>query len=91
MKKAIVTGAAGHIGYHVANILLEKGYEVHLLVRSINTNITDLQAAGAMVYPCNLLEPDSYAAQLQDADVLFHLAAENTTSMANAERVLKNT
>lgn len=91
MKKAIVTGAAGHIGYHVAKILLEKGYEVHLLVRSINTNITDLQAAGAMVYPCNLLEPDSYAAQLQDADVLFHLAAENTTSMANAERVLKNT
>ena len=39
MPKAIVTGAAGHIGYHVTKVLLAKHYDVHLLVRSINTNI----------------------------------------------------
>lgn len=91
MPKAIVTGAAGHIGFHVAKLLIDKNYEVHLLVRSINTNIIELQTAGAKVYPCNLFETTSYATILQDADVLFHLAAENTTSMTNANRVLENT
>lgn len=91
MPKAIVTGAAGHIGYHVTKVLLSKNYDVHLLVRSINTNIIELQESGAKVYPCNLFETDSYAAIIKDADVLFHLAAENTTSMSNASRVLENT
>lgn len=91
MPKVIVTGAAGHIGYHVTKVLLSKNYDVHLLVRSINTNIIELQEAGAKVYPCNLFETDSYAALIKDADVLFHLAAENTTSMSNASRVLENT
>lgn len=91
MPKAIVTGAAGHIGYHVAKLLLKKNYDVHLLVRSINTNVIELEDAGAKVYPCNLFETTSYAEIIKDADVLFHLAAENTTSMANAARVLENT
>ena len=91
MPKAIVTGAAGHIGYHVTKVLLAKHYDVHLLVRSINTNIIELQNAGAKVYPCNLFETNSYSAIIKDADVLFHLAAENTTSMSNASRVLENT
>lgn len=91
MPKAIVTGAAGHIGYHVTKVLLSKRYDVHLLVRSINTNIIELQEAGAKIYPCNLFEVDSYASVIRDADVFFHLAAENTTSMSNASRVLENT
>ena len=91
MQKAIVTGAAGHIGYNVTKILLAKNYEVHLLIRSSNVNIIELQELGAKVYPCNLFEVDSYAPIIKDADVLFHLAAENTTSMANASRVIENT
>lgn len=91
MQKAIVTGAAGHIGFHVTKVLLSKSYDVHLLVRSINSNIVELEALGAKVYPCNLFETQSYAALIKDADVLFHLAAENTTSMSNASRVLENT
>lgn len=91
MPKAIITGAAGHIGFHVAKELLSKNYDIHLLVRSINTNIIELQQMGAKVYPCNLFEIPSYSDILKDADVLFHLAAENTTSMANASRVLENT
>lgn len=91
MPKAIVTGAAGHIGYNVAKILLFKSYEVHLLIRSSNVNIIELEELGAKVFPCNLFETTSYAPIIQDADVLFHLAAENTTSMSNAGRVLENT
>lgn len=91
MQKAIVTGAAGHIGYNVTKILLAKNYDVHLLIRSSNVNIIELQQLGAKVYPCNLFEMDTYAPIIEDADVLFHLAAENTTSMANASRVIENT
>ena len=91
MPKAIVTGAAGHIGYNVAKVLLSKNYDVHLLIRNSNSNIIELTQSGAKVYPCNLFEVDSYAPVIKDADVLFHLAAENTTSMSNASRVLENT
>ena len=91
MPKAVVTGAAGHIGYHVAKVLLGKQYDVHLLVRNINTNVIELQQAGATVHTCNLLDVSTYENILIGADVLFHLAAENTTSMKNAERVLENT
>lgn len=91
MPKAIVTGAAGHIGYNVAKVLLSKGYELHLLIRSSNVNIVSLQQEGAAVHVCNLFDPATYASLIRDADVLFHLAAENTTSMSNASRVLENT
>lgn len=91
MPKAIVTGAAGHIGFHVTKVLLSKNYDVHLLVRSINPNIIELQELGAKIYPCNLFLVETYASVIKDADVLFHLAAENTTSMSNAARVLENT
>lgn len=91
MQKAIVTGAAGHIGYNVAKLLLSKNYDVHLLIRSSNVNIVELEELGAKVYPCNLFEMESYGPVIQDADVCFHLAAENTTSMGNASRILENT
>ena len=91
MPKVVVTGAAGHIGYHVAKALLAKQYELHVLVRSVNTNVIALQQAGAAVHRCNLLDPATYTSVLQGADALFHLAAENTTSMQHAERVLENT
>lgn len=91
MPKVVVTGAAGHIGFHVAKALLAKQYELHVLVRSINTNVIALQDAGAVVHACNLLDPATYLPVLRDAGALFHLAAENTTSMQHADRVLENT
>ncbi|HEU4436016.1 MAG TPA: GDP-mannose 4,6-dehydratase, partial [candidate division Zixibacteria bacterium] len=33
MKKALVTGATGFLGSHLAEFLLKKGYEVSVLVR----------------------------------------------------------
>lgn len=35
MKKALITGIAGQDGSYLAELLLEKGYEVHGLVRRI--------------------------------------------------------
>lgn len=36
MKKALITGIAGQDGSYLAELLLEKGYEVHGLVRPLN-------------------------------------------------------
>lgn len=38
MKKALITGITGQSGSYLAELLLEKGYEVHGIVRRISTN-----------------------------------------------------
>ena len=43
-SKALITGITGQDGYYLANLLLEKGYEVHGTIRrssSINTSRID--------------------------------------------------
>ena len=45
MKKALITGITGQDGSYLAEFLLEKGYEVHGMVRRISKirwNVTDL-------------------------------------------------
>ena len=91
MTKVIVTGASGHIGYHVADMLLNKFYEVHCLIRRENINTLKLQRKGAVMHHCDLSNPDTYKDILEDADCLFHLAAENTTSRAEAQKIIDNT
>jgi len=91
MKKVILTGASGHLGFNVALELIDKGYQVHCLIRKENINILKLKQLGAYVYSCNLFEKSTYSHILDGAECAFHLAAENTTSKAKPERILKNT
>ncbi|HEX8516422.1 MAG TPA: NAD-dependent epimerase/dehydratase family protein [Bacteroidia bacterium] len=90
-QKIVVTGASGHIGYHVAKQLLSRGYEILLLIRTANSNTEDLRSRGAKTIIVNLSESSTYADHLSDADVLFHLASENTTSTFNEEETVRNT
>jgi dihydroflavonol-4-reductase len=90
-KKVFVTGASGHIGYNVAKGFLEKGYQVHLLIRKENINVGFLKKAGAVLHVCDLFRPDTYASLLPGADAVFHLAAENTTDTSNEQFVIDNT
>ena len=41
MKKALITGITGHDGSYLSELLLEKGYEVHGLIRRSSTFNTD--------------------------------------------------
>ena len=41
MKKAFITGITGQDGSYIAELLLEKGYEVHGLIRRSSTFNTD--------------------------------------------------
>ena len=37
MKKALITGITGQDGSYLAELLLQKGYEVHGIVRRVST------------------------------------------------------
>ncbi len=90
-KRVVVTGASGHIGYHVASQLLELGFDTTLLIRKENQNIFKLKSKGAKIHIANLLSPNSYASILENCDALFHIASENTTDTSNEKRVIENT
>jgi dihydroflavonol-4-reductase len=87
----VVTGASGHLGFHIARESLARGWETRICIRSRNANVDELEKAGAKVVVCDLLDPSTYSAALRGVDCLFHVAAENTTSVSDRERVLHNT
>ncbi len=91
VQKVVVTGASGHIGYHVAKLLIEKGNDVHLLIRTKNRNTDDLEKSGATVHFADLFNPSSYEKHFENSDALFHLAAENTTDTSDEQRVIDST
>ena len=90
-KRVVVTGASGHIGYHVALQLLELGFETTLLLRKKNQNTFLLQNKGAKIYIADLLSPASYNSLFANCDALFHIASENTTDTSDEKRVITNT
>lgn len=90
-QKVVVTGASGHIGFHVAKLLCEQEFDVHLLIRSVNSNVERLQNNGATIHIVDLHEANTFRDILRSTSALFHLASENTTDTSDEERVLRNT
>lgn len=71
--KAFITGGTGFIGGHVMTKLLERGYDVHALVRSEKDALA-FQAAGVHPVRGDILNLDSMRAGLRGSDVVFHIA-----------------
>ena len=72
MKPALVTGASGFLGWHVARAALERGYRVRALVRP-GSFVPDLdveQICG------DLRESESLEDAVAGCDVVFHVAAD---------------
>lgn len=90
-KTVAVTGASGHIGFHVAKILLHRGYNVLLLTRRINENIEDLIEHGGEALLCDLFDPSTYQESIKDVSAMFHLAAANTTDTTQPDEIVKST
>ena len=86
-----LTGASGHIGYHVACLLLQHGHDVRLLLRAPNVLTRRLERAGAQTFLVDLFEPETCQTALAGTEALFHLAATNTTSQADATQVERST
>ena len=81
-RKAIITGITGQDGSYLAELLLEKGYEVHGLVRrssSFNTWRIDHVRKDLKLHYGDLVDQNSLARTLQTvaADEIYNLAAQS--------------
>ncbi len=80
---ALVTGATGFLGSHVARALADNGADLRLLVRSSSPtrNIDSLQAERVLG---DLREPESLRKAIRGCDVIFHVAADYRLWTSNA-------
>jgi dihydroflavonol-4-reductase len=75
MTKALVTGATGFIGYHVAKALKRKGFDVRALVR--NGSPTDyLASLDVEPVPGDLRDYNSLLKAAKGRDQIYHVAAD---------------
>ena len=89
MKRAIITGITGQDGSYLAELLLQKGYEVHGLIRrasTFNTHRIDhiyqephLSGQRLFLHYGDLLDSESLAKLVRAAnpDEVYHLAAQS--------------
>lgn len=86
--KALVTGATGFVGSHVAQILSAQGADLRLLVRSTSRtdNIDDLKADRITG---DLRDPDSLKKAMQGCDFVFHVAADYRLWVRNPEEMYR--
>ena len=81
MKKALITGITGQDGSYLAELLLEKGYEVHGIVRrssSHNRGRID-----------HLTCPDKYTSIIQENPILWHGDLTDSSSIGNIMKDVK--
>ncbi len=72
MKPVLVTGASGFLGWHVARVLLERGYSVRALVRpgSVVDGLEIERVTG------DLRDPASLERAVSGCGLVFHVAAD---------------
>jgi len=73
VKPALVTGATGFVGWHVARGLLERGDRVRVLVRD-RARLKELE--DAEVVQGDLRDPGSLEEAVEGCSVVFHVAAD---------------
>ncbi|MCX6359257.1 MAG: NAD-dependent epimerase/dehydratase family protein [Armatimonadetes bacterium] len=73
--RALVTGATGFVGGHVAAALCRRGHEVRALVRA-GSRTEGLAGLGVTLCTGDLLGPASLRAAMQGCDAIFHVAAD---------------
>jgi dihydroflavonol-4-reductase len=71
--KVFVTGAAGFIGSHLTEKLLQKGYKITCLVRK-STNIRWINDLQVQIIYGDLLDSELLKSQIKDTDYVYHVA-----------------
>lgn len=87
--KALITGATGFIGSHVADALKAKGYDIRCTTRS-SSKLQWLDGKGYELVSAVLSEPDSLRKAVEGVDVIIHsaglVAARNEAEFLKANR-----
>ena len=71
--KILVTGGTGFIGYHVVELLLEKGHSITILGRKNNKKLP----SGVVFALADLQDYESVSEAVSKVDAVIHLAAQN--------------
>ena len=75
MARALVTGATGFIGYHVAKALRRKGFEVRALTRE-GSDTSFLVALDVEPFKGDLRDYDAVVRAMGGCDQVYHVAAD---------------
>ena len=91
MAKVVVTGAGGHVGYNLLQLLISRGYSVRAMVRQPSHPSVDIiRKLPVEIVKGDILEPRALEAAFQGCDGLFHLAAVYKLVAANpADEIIK--
>ncbi|MHA3962992.1 MAG: NAD-dependent epimerase/dehydratase family protein [Candidatus Thorarchaeota archaeon SMTZ1-45] len=93
-KRAVVTGAAGFIGSHLVDMLLERGYFVigidNLRTGSMQNLAHALKHETFQFLERDVCEKKFPAAVKEDVDVIFHLAAISSVKLSVEDPILVN-
>ena len=73
--RALVTGATGFTGGHLARALSARGDAVSALVREPGDAAAPLERSGVTIVPGDLRDPQALAAATRGVDVVYHIAA----------------
>src|ERR671922_2059272 len=93
MKRALITGITGQDGSYLADLLLEKGYEVHGMVRRASTETFQRLAHirdDIVLHTGDLLDQRSLVDVLRDSepDEIYNLAAMSFVAASWSQPVL---
>ncbi|NOX66520.1 MAG: NAD-dependent epimerase/dehydratase family protein, partial [Chlorobi bacterium] len=70
---SVVTGANGFVGSHLVDYLIEKGDEVHCLVRK-SSNLRWLEGKNVVIHDSGLFDLEGLKKVLSNIDYLYHVA-----------------
>src|SRR6478736_8322102 len=86
---ALVTGATGFVGSHVARALSEKGADLRLLVRA-NSNTRNIADLKAELATGDLRDPASLEKAIAGCDNVFHVAADYRLWVRDPEQMYRS-
>lgn len=83
MKKVIITGAGGFIGYHVLNQLLSRNIEAIAVVRENSNNLQKLKDKNIRVVECSLANIKRLPELIPDRDIdtVYHFAWQGVSGV----------
>ena len=87
-KNVLVTGANGHVGYSLVELLIERGYNVRASVRNKDDEslTRHLKKLDVEIVQADLMKIDTLESAMKNVDGLFQVAAVYKTWAENPEK-----